>query len=378
MALEYASKVLQQVPDEETALKLVHDALNLAECQKIGKTYLELHQVLPAKQDIDVYRWDVAPVTYFVSPNGSDSNEGTLQSPWKTITRARDEIRKLPVEERKFTVVFMRSGTYYLNETVSLEVQDSGSSADAPVVYASYHGENVVISGARNLSLTWANYKENVYVTDVPEGMVFNSLFLSGERQILARYPNGDSAYPQPEGYIKAKGSPNYDTPEGSMVGVNTKVYNSKTGELITTGTVVPLDETHTLNVSSPTHHKGSCAYFEAFEGGALTRFNTTFNKPLWNSRVKSAFFYDPMTWTKKTWAHPEKAVVHMFHPGYWGGWVFQVASIDTSKNMINFSRGGFQEARGGTINDNYYFVENVMEELDTPGTTPSILPSPQ
>ena len=50
--------------------------------------------------------------------------------------------------------------------------------------------------------------------------------------------------------------------------------------------------------------------------------------------------------------------------------WVFQVDSIDTSKNMINFSRGGFQEARGGTISNNYYFVENVMEELDAPGTT--------
>ena len=70
----------------------------------------------------------------------------------------------------------------------------------------------MVVSGARNLSLAWTRYRENVYVADVPEGMEFSSLFLDGERQILARYPNGDSSYPQPEGYIKAKVCQNCST----------------------------------------------------------------------------------------------------------------------------------------------------------------------
>ena len=161
MALEYAINAIQEVPHVLTVLKQVHNALNLTQCKEIGDTYSTLHQVLFRKQDNYIYPWDGAPVEYVVSPNGSDSNEGTSKSPWKTITRARDEIRKTPgmssthackhehaiaysvlfsfiVEERKFTIVFLRNGTYYLDETVSFEFQDSGSSAGAPVAYVGF------------------------------------------------------------------------------------------------------------------------------------------------------------------------------------------------------------------------------------------------
>jgi hypothetical protein len=31
--------------------------------------------------------------SFYVAPNGNDSAKGTEKSPWKTVTRARDEIR---------------------------------------------------------------------------------------------------------------------------------------------------------------------------------------------------------------------------------------------------------------------------------------------
>lgn len=96
MALEYAGKVLKHVPDTETALKQVHDALDLTACKMMGHAYSTPHQFVDLGKSRDGHPWDVAPVQYFVSPNGSDSNEGTYKSPWNTITRARDEIRKTP------------------------------------------------------------------------------------------------------------------------------------------------------------------------------------------------------------------------------------------------------------------------------------------
>jgi len=33
------------------------------------------------------------PITYYVSPTGSDSNTGTIDAPFKTIAKARDVVR---------------------------------------------------------------------------------------------------------------------------------------------------------------------------------------------------------------------------------------------------------------------------------------------
>jgi hypothetical protein len=60
-------------------------------------------------------------------------------------------------------------------------------------------------------------------------------------------------------------------------------------------------------------------------------------------------------------------AVVHMFHGGLWGGWQYSVSSQPTS-DTIAFGYGGYQEARGSGIKDNHFFIENVIEELDSPG----------
>jgi hypothetical protein len=55
-----------------------------------------------------------------------------------------------------------------------------------------------------------------------------------------------------------------------------------------------------------------------------------------------------------------------MFHGGLWGGWQFQVAGSD--ENALYFGYGGYQEARGSNIGNNHFFVENIKEELDSPG----------
>lgn len=120
----------------------------------------------------------------------------------------------------------------------------------------------------------------------------------------------------------------------------------------------------------------GDFAYFSAFEGGQLNRYDTTVTKPFWNTGVPMKMVYrEPGTsggFTKNTWAHPEEAVLHTYQSAYWGSWVFQVADVVSKNSTITFSKGGFQESRGGTIGGSGqrgeaqdYFVENVFEELD-------------
>jgi Right handed beta helix region len=84
---------------------------------------------------------------------------------------------------------------------------------------------------------------------------------------------------------------------------------------------------------------------------------------------------YDPTTFTKQKWAHPEEAVVHIFARNYWGNLQWQVKSVDWIAHSIQFGRGGFQlneimQGRDATAigKPSRFFVENIFEELDAEG----------
>lgn len=76
-------------------------------------------------------------------------------------------------------------------------------------------------------------------------------------------------------------------------------------------------------------------------------------------------FCVDLGSWTTKHWSNPSTAVIHMFHGMLWGGWQYQVSSFNGSCFTLGY--GGYQEGRGGGISNNHFYVENVIEELDTP-----------
>ena len=55
---------------------------------------------------------------------------------------------------------------------------------------------------------------------------------------------------------------------------------------------------------------------------------------------------------------------MHMFHPLLWGWWAFSVKHASTATGLVNFSAGGWQEARGGSTGSHFY-IEGLLEELD-------------
>ena len=85
----------------------------------------------------------------------------------------------------------VHGGVYHLPETLVFDARDSGT-AKSPVLYQAASGEKVVLSGGRTLDLKWEPWKDGIYKAAVPEGLSTEELFINGERQILARYPNFD------------------------------------------------------------------------------------------------------------------------------------------------------------------------------------------
>jgi hypothetical protein len=123
---------------------------------------------------------------YYVSPSGNDANSGSLQKPFATLQRAQEAVRQERGE------VFLRSGTYYLPAPLVFTAADSGTK-DAPVVFQNYRNEQPVISGGIKLNnLNWQPLTNGILQTKVPPDLKTEEIFINGERQFLARYPNFD------------------------------------------------------------------------------------------------------------------------------------------------------------------------------------------
>lgn len=89
-----------------------------------------------------------------MATNGSDSNSGTLNAPFQSLEKARDTIRTLKAEEglpEGGVTVYLREGRYERTSSFELRQQDSGE-ADKPITYTAYPGEEVTLSGSRQLA----------------------------------------------------------------------------------------------------------------------------------------------------------------------------------------------------------------------------------
>ena len=106
-----------------------------------------------------------------VSPNG----------PLRSLAAAQQEAKKMKAS------VIVHAGTYYLEKPLVFTAEDAGTT------YAAAPGERVVISGGMKLDLKWEPFKDGIMQAKVPEGLAIDQLFVNGQRQRMARYPNYDA-----------------------------------------------------------------------------------------------------------------------------------------------------------------------------------------
>ena len=94
-----------------------------------------------------------AGVEYFVSPEGSDSNAGSFEAPFATITKARDVIReaiKQGLGEGSIVVNIM-GGEYPVSSTIAFTAADSGTE-NCPITYRAYNDEKVTFTASTVIS----------------------------------------------------------------------------------------------------------------------------------------------------------------------------------------------------------------------------------
>lgn len=146
----------------------------------------------------------------FVSPSGDDRAPGTLERPFRSLERARDEIRSMRETgwPEEGVTVFLRGGAYFREKPLELRPEDSGEER-APVTYASYAGERAVVTGGKQIT-GWSPVTDSVkgmrpelrgriYSASVDKGWQFHFLYLNGAPQRLSRLYNTDEWFQWPK-----------------------------------------------------------------------------------------------------------------------------------------------------------------------------------
>jgi hypothetical protein len=165
---------------------------------------------------------------WYVSPVGDDHNDGSRERPWKTFAAAQQAVRASKARGTEPITVWFAAGSFYLPEPIVFTSADSGT-ASAPVTYASAGGgaiggqEAAVLSGGERLEgLKWTPHAGAILKASVPAELKTDQLFVGGERQILARYPNFDPSERIFNGFAADALSPerakNWANPTGGFI----------------------------------------------------------------------------------------------------------------------------------------------------------------
>jgi hypothetical protein len=125
----------------------------------------------------------------YVAPAGRDDAGGTAAEPLRTVQAAQQAARKIAGKEP--VTIVLRAGVYYLPQALVFTPSDSGTSA-MPVTYTAAPDEQPVLSGGTRLELRWEPFRDGIFKAPVPDGISIDQLFVNGQCQHIARYPNFD------------------------------------------------------------------------------------------------------------------------------------------------------------------------------------------
>lgn len=131
----------------------------------------------------------VSAADIYVSPDGADTNEGSVDSPLKSLRIALRKARNLrrlnDPSVRDGITIHVTKGTYNLYEPLYIRPEDSGTPYSPTVI----KGEDAVISGG--VAVTGWRKEGKLFVAETPEFngnlIDFRQLYVNGKKAVRAR-----------------------------------------------------------------------------------------------------------------------------------------------------------------------------------------------
>lgn len=129
--------------------------------------------------------------TYYVSPDGDDSNNGTSpETAFATLEKARDTVRTINNNMTGDIVVYLMDGTWELEDTLSFGEEDSGTNGHN-IWYKAYGDATPTISGGTKLEGSWTQTTlengKTAYTIPLNRDVKLRALYVNGERRYMAK-----------------------------------------------------------------------------------------------------------------------------------------------------------------------------------------------
>lgn len=427
MALDFAHKLQPNRTREQ--FQQLADALNGApEAQSCNVTS-GYHQYATSR--VGIFPTPESGTTFFVDANsGSDSNQGSQSSPFKTVAKGVASAQKAGPGSS----VILRKGVYYVDSTIKLTANDSSG-----LTMQSYQGEEAWLSGGKLITPKWMPHNvsgNSSWDVEQNQNAIYGQTPIPGKISINGSYDNYDMC----QSMCKANGSCNvwtwhdehqgnyahqcwfrfdnywHPVPEGGHVSGHLNVgpniyvadlsdenissirglringmrsirarYPNADPEMGFGSTLnakswvpptLPTKPDKEVNPDKPMRNSSNS--FQKYQlgiGGPCKDFtppagywcgSATSGGGAFTYRVPSGMIADKSVLPNSPYKNLVGGVVQTWRPGHWASWMFEVGDYDASSGKFTFSRGGFQGARGSDSGAEFY-IENVFEELDSP-----------
>ncbi|MDG4821716.1 ricin-type beta-trefoil lectin domain protein [Asanoa sp. WMMD1127] len=122
--------------------------------------------------------------TYYVAPDGNDTNPGTIGSPFRTVQRARDVVRGVNTNMTGDIYVYLRGGRYPVSSTIEFGAADSGTNGFR-VIYAAYQNEMPVLDGGVQVT-GWTQHSGNIWKAPLDRANKLRTLYVNDKRAFMA------------------------------------------------------------------------------------------------------------------------------------------------------------------------------------------------
>jgi len=124
---------------------------------------------------------------FYVAENGNDANPGTKEAPFATIAKAKQAVKEVNQSMQGDIIVNIASGTYFLDQTLYFEPEDSGKNG-YQVIYKGEDGKMPTISGGKKVSGFSPSAKyPGVYETKIDGVDKINAIYVNGARRYMAK-----------------------------------------------------------------------------------------------------------------------------------------------------------------------------------------------
>ena len=125
--------------------------------------------------------------TFYVSPQGKDTGDGSPKKPFQTIQRAQQEVQRHTQTMTGDVVVYLKGGTYSITQPLMFAPKDGGQ-GNWNVIYRAYSTEKPVLSGGKRIT-GWLPDTNGIVKASV-KGLNFRQLYVNDSRAVRARQPD--------------------------------------------------------------------------------------------------------------------------------------------------------------------------------------------